>query len=205
MYFFFVKPVINYYYLKKINFNIYFLHFYFKKFRLVIGILALFVQAMLSKVSEATVEVKKYLLDNSINEYCWTWKYVDIWVVSVNKQTALHISLNNTGSSGEIFVGEWTSADSSLTDDNWKRASVGKWSTYNWVKTVWANSSLCVRLYANPGGTVVWNALIYENLNVISKTISTHKSLPRELKEIWFKATSTLYGYHTNNTWYTGE
>ena len=51
-----------------------------------------------------------------------------------------------------------------------------------------------------------WILTYYYTSNInISKTIYTHKSLPREGKQIGNKATSTLFGMHVDNTRYTGE
>lgn len=31
------------------------------------------------------------------------------------------------------------------------------------------------------------------------------RGLPRALEEIWDKVSTTLFGFHTDHTWYTGE
>ena len=211
MYFFFVMSVINYYYLKKINFNNYFLHFYFKKFRLVIGILALFVQAMLCKVSNATVAVYNYLFNWTITYNNANWQVYKTF--NFTKQTLLNIELahNNSNSHWVVFAAYTPDNDNDYINDNsgnrirTYRDSSGSKLNYSGQLTVDANKTLYIKASSSYGQSNTDKVVIYETLTTISKTVFTRKSLPRELKSIWNKVRSTLYGYHTNNSRYTGE
>lgn len=91
--------------------------------------------------------------------------------------------------------------------------TIGWTKTINWISyTIPANTNPTLYIQnSNSSSTRNVQEFILTNVSfswsvsfTISKTVSTHKSKPRQLKAIWEKATCTLFGYHIDNTRYAG-
>lgn len=195
MYFFFLKPVINYYYLKKIDFNIYFLHFYFKKFRLVIGVLALFVQAMLSKVSSSTVsatwELLLYYKDNFKVVWVWNWtllipanvtnlKINFTWKARTWSDSSRYSKIKFTDLSDGSTIYETTNLDGE------QNITYTKWAKY------WIIRLLLVATYSSSFYAEVSNLKIYATSFNLSKKYN-YNWIPKEIKTIWDKTSINIF------------
>lgn len=86
-----------------------------------------------------------------------------------------------------------------------------KWDlTYSTWYIEWPNSNVSLSLTcriimgSSYTGTINnWVLTYYYKWNItISKTVKTRKSLPRELKSLWNKCKTTLFGYHIDDSWY---
>jgi len=158
---------------------------------------------MLSKVSSTPVVINKYYYEDSINKY-----YSDSWYYTLKTITVLEnctlVNYLNITSSWMLFITKTESATSWIQDNNWNTMSATNSSNYRGNLTLSAGETIYVRLLVNSPTTIILNASVRQVLATLYKT-PIHKSLPRELKAIWEKATSTLYGYHIDNTRYTGE
>ena len=81
--------------------------------------------------------------------------------------------------------------------------------TQTYTNSASGNTAIMIKAknWVGRNGTLTnWVLEFTSKVNItINKQIFTHKSKPRELKGLWNKARATLFGYHTNNTWYTGE
>ena len=162
--------------------------------------MALFVQAMLSKVSNDNYTRTKYVWDfnGDVSNSDWqrktlasftetvsrTYNYYLKWLMRYKCQVIL--------SNGDSQIAKAASSDTTDT------------ASWTFTSTVWNVIKVEAFNYNYSGTTNVIYQLYYNDIN-IPKTVSTRKSKPRELKSIWEKARSTLYGYHTDNTRYTGE
>ena len=171
-----------------------------------------FAQAMLSKVDNSIISGTEWDID-IVN----TTEIKDVYIS--NKQASTTLRTNNTWESVVVNVSvsatnlawrmqnlqiNWTQV--ATATDSWTNIS---WSR-NWITIAnWESVVALVNCSVTSGS----NAVKFNLRKVtqpahtitISKEIITRKSLPRELKTIWNKATSTLYGYHTDNTRYIGE
>lgn len=167
---------------------------------------------MLSKVDNSIISGTEWDID-IVN----TTEIKDVYIS--NKQASTTLRTNNTWESVVVNVSvsatnlawrmqnlqiNWTQV--ATATDSWTNIS---WSR-NWITIAnWESVVALVNCSVTSGS----NAVKFNLRKVtqpahtitISKEIITRKSLPRELKTIWNKATSTLYGYHTDNTRYIGE
>lgn len=91
-----------------------------------------------------------------------------------------------------------------MINKNW-----GTIEQYAWGSTKTGSFSVVnndvVNLKETYRNGVQFNISLKRFLISISKTISTHKSKPRQLKGVWEKATATLFWYHIDNTRYNIE
>ena len=179
-----------------------------------------FAQAMLSKVSTSTVVWQGIIKSNhnadSTSMDITTSQYNTIVSnFTINKlvwyEFYCELRPTNPGSFDQWYsfqFSNWTTVLETLSfKHNWN-------STYSSWYIEWPNSNVSFKVDCKiVSSTYSWTwklnnwVLTYYyfwNIN-ISKTVSTRKSKPRELKSIWEKARSTLYGYHIDNTRYTGE
>ena len=180
---------------------------------------------MLSKVASGTV--------NGIYHEKFSWQSSSQYGDMVNNNTNRRYVINNwtnksyafTGSVSKIilrnnFIDYSMNSIKIKLNDNYivNGASIDKNSEYtatNFNFNIPANTAidLYYESWAMSISSSDWRTnpclkyieLFWQITKPISKTVSTHKSKPRQLKAIWEKATSTLYGYHTDNSRYTGE
>ena len=180
---------------------------------------------MLSKVASGTV--------NGIYHEKYSWQSSSQYGDMVNNSSNRKYVINNWTNKSYAFTGSLSKiilyngfASVSLNSVKIKLnnnyiingASIGANSEYtatNFNFNIPANTA--IDLYyeswaTNPSSSDWWMQpclkyieLLWQITKSISKTVSTHKSKPRQLKAIWEKATATLFGYHTDNTRYTGE
>ena len=172
---------------------------------------------MLSKVSNATVTgmwpqrmstgaiTASYTNASEIKETAFTIneKLIGFQIhrVSLTDVGSTHyVYINNTKVFDSGFV-PWTKFWTWKPDDVYLPYQTWPWTTWNSIITSVKGSES-----SSTTKNIVYSFIydIYTNIT-IAKNISTRKSLPRELKAIGEKATSTLFGYHTDNTRYTGE
>ncbi len=137
----------------------------------------------------------RYDSDNPLatNDY-WVTKTLSFSAVFyskwINTPATLYYSLDggtNKVSLGTLYDGNNTKSASNLSFPD------------GWNFGFWYQSSTSPTAYR-----VSANIYIAGN-SIISKNIFTHKSLPREEKELWNKCKTTLFWYHTDNTWYEWE
>jgi len=171
---------------------------------------------MLCKVDSSTVSWK-FIFEYLYNSNTWIatefkdWYlcYKIPWIKKFNNNISLSwtLKINNTSWNAKqfnVYINDTKITDSAVYFYNLSDTPV------DYTYTLPANTDITVKLLNNNITSGNYPLKYFSALsgltNIdISKTVSTHKSLPRQLKDIWEKATSTLYGYHTDNTWYTGE
>lgn len=170
--------------------------------------MAFFVQAMLSKVSNATISWTFNILVEPYN------KTVSAYASSGVDYVYETLSFNADSGNYNVELKSNTSSDSRISlndasyimkDTNNNQVYCANGWSYTWTVSFTKWATVKVVLYSQYGRTIDWTVRIYKYLNTIWKKIFTKKCLPRQLKAIWENATGTLFGYHTDNTRYTGE
>lgn len=167
--------------------------------------MALFVQAMLCKV-KWDYNYYKYIANYSWSHYFREWQtdilYTNTETEARSIEIYLKASIQKHSLAFRVYNNEqeWTAKYSLGTYD-------ASWYTTSWQYTTAVWDFIKLTAYWSTAQTGYDNIEYYiREKFTITQTITTHKSKPRELKAIWEKARSTLYGYHTDGkTWYTGN
>ena len=169
-----------------------------------------FAQAMLSKVASGTVNW------NIFDSYSYSWNLKPNWSWS----SPYPYTLPNYTVKDHNFT--WNNMSITLYHDSTSASSLKLYFNNTEIVSqtlgdrkdyTFSNKSFNIPAWSSITNmlsvTPAWIYLKSISMSsyytkTISKTVSTHKSKPRQLKAIWEKATCTLFGYHIDNTRYAG-
>lgn len=167
---------------------------------------------MLSKVSNAPEYSSTYYPTSSSRSTVENY-YFNMPKIPVLKGSLLKVKYNSTTSDSstqtlKIWDGVNVFFNTSFT--------IGKWEITlpdNVITTKWGNIFKITGTNPNWGSnmkTCIFNNNWYYILSItimctFAFTANRKLALPRELKAIWKKASTTLFGMHIDNTRYTGE
>ena len=169
---------------------------------------------MLCKVSNGIIaspntSYNQTINDGSINPQYYTYDNAKITPTNLfNWAYNILVTLWQTLSFwGKAKIEIYNSND--VVKYNWAEIAVSTWAEISFNNIPMNNGDYIkfyLQRYNSGWAAFSFTTNITSVSKYVSKTINTHKSLPRQLKEIGNKVSGTLYGYHIDKeTWYTGE
>ena len=168
---------------------------------------------MLSKVSDSTVTgywiiMKTQEFTGSVSNYSAAAMSPNPFTIA---WTDIYCRIRNTTNSGKNLAYTWIRLTWKNYSGNQSMELSLRWNSTETARTHIKkdyNQTIYMWIYSGTDYSSSWPTYLdyydYGDIS-ISKTIFTHKCLPRQLKEIGNKALGTLFGMHIDNTRYNVE